>query len=160
MKPYIILDLDNCIADDAWRIPRINWQKADPMERYHDYHSLSAWDRLSNSRVAHDPRTEFVIFTARPVLYRAITEEWLLRWGVVHKHLIMRNNNDHTPSVELKRKMLSWLPDHYHITFDQIIAAYDDRPDVVAMYRAEGINAVTMAIHEVCAYTNPNKEAA
>jgi hypothetical protein len=24
---YIILDLDNTIADDAWRIPEINWQK-------------------------------------------------------------------------------------------------------------------------------------
>ena len=37
---FIILDLDNCIADDQWRISRINWQHKDPMRRYHDYHSL------------------------------------------------------------------------------------------------------------------------
>ena len=160
MKQHVILDLDNCIADDSWRIPRINWQKANPMERYHDYHSLSAWDRLSNARVAHDPAFSYIIFTARPVLYRAITEEWLQRWGVFYDHLIMRNNDDHRPSVELKSKMLNWLPEHYGIKLDQIEAAYDDREDVVDMYRINGVNGQLLSIHDVCAYTNPNKEAA
>ena len=160
MKPYIILDLDNCIADDSWRIPRINWHKANPMERYHDYHSLSGWDRLSNARIAHDPQFDYVVFTARPLLYRAITEEWLQRWGVFYKYLIMRNNEDHTPSVELKNKMLNWLPEFYGIKLDQIEAAYDDRQDVVDMYRINGVNGQLLSIHDVCAYTNPNKEAA
>ncbi|NDE18484.1 hypothetical protein EBZ80_26615 [bacterium] len=160
MKKHVILDLDNCIADDSWRIPNINWQKANPMERYHDYHSLSAWDRLCNARIAHDTRYHHVIFTARPVLYRAVTEEWLRRWGVFHEVLIMRNNEDHTPSVELKRRMLQWLPEHYGIELSNIEAAYDDRPDVVEMYKQQGINGQILSVHDVCAYTNPNKEAA
>lgn len=160
MKQHVILDLDNCIADDSWRIPRINWQKTNPMERYHDYHSLSAWDRLSNARIAHDPAFSYIIFTARPVLYRAITEEWLQRWGVFYEHLIMRNNDDHTPSVDLKKKMLNWLHDHYGIQRSDIAHAYDDRPDVVGMYIYEGLQASVLSIHDVCAYTNPNKEAA
>lgn len=159
MSKYVILDLDNCIADDSWRIPNINWHKSNLMERYHDYHSLSAWDRLCNARIAHDPRYTRIIFTARPLLYRAITEEWLRRWAVHHEVLIMRNNDDHTPSVELKRSMLGWLPEHYGIAFEDIAAAYDDRPDVVAMYNEAGINGKILSVHDVCAYTNPNKEA-
>jgi len=30
MSTYVILDLDNTIADDAWRIPSINWQWSNP----------------------------------------------------------------------------------------------------------------------------------
>jgi hypothetical protein len=41
-----------------------------------------------------------------------------------------------------------------------IEAAYDDRPDVVEMYKQHGINGQLMSVHDVCAYTNPNKEAA
>lgn len=158
---YIILDLDNCIADDAWRIPKINWQKADPLERYHDYHSLSGFDCLGNEDILQRHRLdEIIIFTARPVHYSALTQEWLRRNGVDYDYLVMRNNNDHCPSLELKRKMLHWLPDIYDIPLDRIIAAYDDRPDVVAMYKQEGILSFQREIHNVCAYTKPTEEVA
>jgi hypothetical protein len=100
----IILDLDNCIANDAWRIPKINWQKENPLDRYHDYHSLSGFDELGNGDIlTRHELAEIVIFTARPVLYRAVTEEWLRRNGVNYEYLVMRNNNDHCHSLELKR---------------------------------------------------------
>lgn len=158
---FVIFDLDNCIADDAWRIPKINWQKSNPMERYHDYHSLSAFDRLGNQYVLQKHRLDVVvIFTARPVHYSALTQEWLRRVGVDYEYLVMRNNNDHCPSVELKRKMLSWLPEIYDIPLDKIVAAYDDRPDVIAMYKEQGIPASQLEIHNVCAYTKPIEETA
>lgn len=161
MTPHIIVDLDNCIANDSWRIPKINWQKANPMDRYHDYHSLSAWDELGNTDIfeAH-PGARIIVFTARPVLYAAITQEWLKRRGVNYDHLVMRNNNDHRPSIDLKRTMLSWLPQIYGVGLDEIVAAYDDRQDVVDMYRSHGITAHRREIHNVCAYTAPHKEPA
>jgi len=158
---YVILDLDNCIADDAWRIPKINWQKSNPMERYHDYHSLSGFDRLGNQDIlTRHESDEMIIFTARPVLYSALTQEWLRRNEVNYEYLVMRNNNDHCHSLELKRKMLHWLPDIYGIPLDKIIAAYDDRSDVVAMYKEEGIPSFQREIHNVCAYTKPTEEVA
>lgn len=158
---YIILDLDNCIADDAWRIPKINWQKSDPLDRYHDYHSLSGFDRLGNEDIlARHKSDEIIIFTARPVHYSTLTQEWLRRNGVNYDCLVMRNNNDHCPSLALKRKMLHWLPEIYDIPLNKIVAAYDDRSDVVAMYREEGIQAFQREIHNVCAYTKPIEEAA
>lgn len=152
---YVIIDLDNCIADDAWRIPHIHWQKSNPMERYHDYHSLSAYDQAGNSFLYDNAQGEVIVFTARPVLYAPITHEWLRRNGVNAKHVIMRNNNDHRSSLELKRHMLHWLPELYGVTWSEISAAYDDRPDIVEMYRKHGIWAHECRIHDACAYTPP-----
>lgn len=156
MNKFIIVDLDNCIADDAWRIPHINWQKSDPMERYHDYHSLSGFDHVGNIDIFEkhfDAKT--IIFTARPVHYAALTKEWLRRSKIPYEYLVMRNNNDHRHSLELKQTMLNWLPHIYGVPMEEIVAAYDDRPDVVAMYLRAGIKAEKREIHNVCAYTKP-----
>ena len=157
---YIIVDLDNCIADDAWRIKHINWQKSNPMERYHDYHSLSGWDAVANRDIVDQSGVENIIFTARPVLYRAITEEWLRRNEVPYKYLVMRNNNDHQHSVALKRQMLYWMPGVYGVPWTDVVAAYDDRLDVVDMFREHKIDAYVRSVHDVCAYTQPLEKAA
>ena len=153
----VILDLDNCIADDAWRIPRINWQKSSPLERYHEYHSLSGFDRVGNTDLFSEGHHDVIVFTARPVLYSAITHEWLERNGIRAKHVVMRNNDDHRHSVELKRHMLHWLPELYGVPWQEIVAAYDDRPDVIEMYKKHHIPAHLRCIHDVCAYTQPAK---
>ncbi|TXH50797.1 MAG: hypothetical protein E6Q97_19690, partial [Desulfurellales bacterium] len=155
---FIILDLDNCIADDQWRIPRINWQHKDPMRRYHDYHSLSGFDRAGNKDLFHKTKHDIIILTARPVHYAPITMEWLNRQHIKPFALIMRNNDDHSPSVDLKRKQMGWLTHLYGVDVKDIVCAYDDRMDVVEMYLNHGIIAAVRAIHDTCAYTNPNKE--
>lgn len=156
----IILDLDNTIADDAWRIRKINWQKTNPQERYHDYHLLSAFDEAGNTDLFRNCEHRIVVLTARPVAYHALTTEWLMRKGVAVEHLIMRNNGDHRHSRDLKRMQLQWLPQLYGIGLDEIQCAYDDREDVVQMYREHGVTAQVRSIHNVCAYTAPTKETA
>jgi hypothetical protein len=153
----IILDLDNCIANDGWRIPMIDWQHKDPMRRYHRYHCLAAFDEVGNQHLFRETEHDIIIFTARPTLYRPITEEWLRRNNVFWKCLVMRNDNDHRPSVELKRTQLRWLPDLYGVDFQDIAAAHDDREDVVAMYKEHGIPSFVSAIHNTCAYTKPKE---
>lgn len=162
MTKFIIVDLDNCIADDAWRIPKINWSKPTPIARYHDYHSLSGFDAIGNLRI-FDEHADcgLIIFTARPELYRALTHEWLTRRGVPYERLFMRGNEDHRDSIELKRTMVLNLPEFYYgIALEDIAAAYDDRQDVVDMYRSYKITAHRLEIHNVCAYTPPKKEVA
>lgn len=149
----IILDLDNCISNDAWRIPRISWNHQNPTRRYHDYHMLAAFDEPGNVELFKG-RSDILIFTARPVMIRAMTEEWLKRVGVDYEVLIMRNDNDHLPSVDLKMKQLHYLP-VYGIDAGKIEHAFDDRPEVVEMYKRCGIPATVRAIHNVCAYTRP-----
>lgn len=154
----IILDLDNCIANDEWRIKEIDWEQENPTARYHNYHGLAAFDEpgntdLFNCLVQHD----IVIFTARPMFYCAPTVEWLKRNGINFIALFMRENNDHTHSKELKRKFLNRLVHGAKVDPGQIACAYDDREDVVAMYKALGIPAEVRKIHDACAYTAPSK---
>lgn len=156
----IILDLDNTIADDEWRIPRINWQKSDPTERYHDYHMLSSFDAVGNRSLFEGSPHDIVIFTARPTTYASITYEWLQRNGVKCRDILMRNRDDHRPSVQLKATQLNWLLELYGVRRDEIVCAYDDRPDVVQMYWRAGIRAELAPIHTTCAYTPPTKEHA
>lgn len=160
MSKYIILDLDNCIANDMWRIPAINWQWSNPTHRYHDYHSLAGFDEVGNEDLIWGHGKKILIFTARPVQYAAITHEWLRRKGIEAAEVIMRNNGDHRSSAELKQAMALWLPGNYGIQLDEIAHAYDDREDVVQMYRDMGIAASVRAIHNVCAYTNAEEPAA
>lgn len=154
----IILDIDNCIADDSWRIPIINWEQENPLWRYHDYHSLSGFDSAHNHDLYLNHRHDIIIFTARPIMYRAITQEWLKRHGVRHEVLMMRDMEDHRHSVELKKAQLQALLDNSDLELNDIVGAFDDRPDVVEMYKQHGINAHIRFVHDVCAYTNPQEK--
>lgn len=154
----IILDLDNCIANDEWRIKEIDWEQENPTARYHNYHGLAAFDEpgntdLFNCLVPHD----IVIFTARPKFYGAPTAEWLKRNGINFSLLFMRDNNDHTHSKELKRRFLVELIQGMGVDPGKIVCAYDDRDDVVEMYKKLGIPAEVRKIHDTCAYTAPSK---
>lgn len=156
-KQYIILDLDNTIADDGWRISEIDWSCEDPTQRYHRYHSLSRQDNLGNEDLLATGLRP-IIFTARPVDYRSITMEWLTKHKIFPEALIMRNKGDHRHSVQLKREMLHWLPEFYDIPWSAIKCAVDDRQDVVDMFRKHHIWAERRQIHDLCAYTKPTKE--
>lgn len=155
-----IIDMDNCLCDDEWRIPFILWQKTNPMERYHHYHMLGAFDKAANKDVLLPKGVEIVILTARPVFYAAATTEWLKRNHVTHKHLMMRNNNDHRPSRAVKETMLQALLQHteYEVKKEDIIMAYDDHAGIIDMYKANGIPATQLSIHSTSAYA-PHKKA-
>lgn len=156
----IILDIDNTIADDAWRIPHINWAKRDPDARYHPYHLLSGFDAAGNRHLFESDDHAIALFTARPTTYEPLTREWLRRNGVRHEWLLMRNPGDHRPSADLKLAQLAWLLTFYGVHRSEIVGAFDDRADVVAAYRAAGLTAAQVAIHSVCAYTPPREQRA
>lgn len=151
----IILDLDNCTSNDEWRIPKINWEYVNPMHRYHDYHMAAIHDRVANVDLFTDINHDILVFTARPVLYRSETVEWLNHNGINFKHLLMRGVNDHSKSVVLKQKQLFFMRDRYGVGLESIVCAYDDRPDIVRMYIENGVNAEVRSIHSTCAYTKP-----
>jgi hypothetical protein len=149
-----LIDLDNCLCDDEWRIPYILWQKTNPMERYHNYHLLGAFDNIGNKSVLLQRDVEIVILTARPVFYAAATTEWLKRRHIAYKHLMMRNNNDHRKSAHVKETMLNALLQHdeYEVKKEDIKMAFDDHPAIIEMYKANGIPATQLSIHSTSAY--------
>lgn len=153
---YIILDLDNCISNDEWRIPHIRWKESDLELRYQKYHALSPFDDVGNPDLivmARNPIHTAIIFTARPETQRDATEEWLRRKNIPWAMLSMRGNGRHYPSAELK---FSQLMDLTHLgihPFQDIICAYDDRQDVIDMYHGVGVPAERRFIHDICSWT-------
>jgi hypothetical protein len=149
----IILDLDNCISDDGWRISRI--LPAGTPHRHHAYHSLLAWDRyvpddiIERANRAHE---RIAILTSRPQMYRPATEEWLRRNGVRYSALLMRDNVDNRHSIDVKYQQVQWLlsGEYGPASVSAISMAYDDRSEIVDMYREEfGLRVTQHSIHQI-----------
>lgn len=152
MRKIRILDLDNCISDDSWRICRINWDNPDKFLRYVAYHQLAAFDAIANVDLFKETDERIIISTARPEAFRPMTEFWLRAKGVPFDRMLMRETNDFRPSVEVKE---SHLNDLYRsgIAYNEIGSAFDDHYQIVAMYKHKfGINSVLRRIHHISAY--------
>lgn len=165
---FVIFDLDNCLADDEWRIPLIAWHESDIDKRYDAYHRASGADNPVNVAAfvealgrATDRGERIalpIFFTARPAKYRDQTARWIeTRLGADCYVLITRNNGDHRRSADVKRCMLDDLH-HYGIEMQQVEQAFDDREDIVAMYREAGIPAEVLKWHDTCAMTPPKTQ--
>lgn len=147
--PVVILDIDNTIAHDAWRIRLIEHDNPDHVARYHAYHVASALDCAGNQQLFADPGVLYAIFTSRPARYRDITAAWLRMRGVGFRWLMMRGDGDLRGSVEVKRDFLYRLRSVHGVEFERIMCAYDDRRDVIAMYGEMGVVATHIQLAEV-----------
>jgi hypothetical protein len=159
--PIVLLDLDNCVSDDGWRIPMIDWQQRGDA-RYHRYHSLSAWDKPGNWYLTDMTRyptgSRLVIVTARPNIYRHTTEHWLISHHCAADRLIMRPDGNHKPSVDVKRAQVQSLLFEEGLSVEEIWAAYDDHSEIIDMYRDIGIRHATQCkIHDVDVYKQAAK---
>lgn len=145
----IILDLDNCISDDHWRIPLIRFQESNIHRRYHEYHSGAAKDSCANRHLFDDIAYDIAILTSRPVLYREQTIVWLMKNDIKFNHLIMRNVSDHRTSALVKSEQALWLTQYYNVPLKDIVCAYDDKPEVVSAYKEMGIPAEIAFINDL-----------
>ncbi len=158
MKHFAIFDLDNCLSNDLHRIPLIDWTQPNPEERYAAYHAACGNDAPGNMDLyrAVTATRQAVFLTARPTTVALQTRAWISRHlGITHATLLMRNAGDNRPSVDVKRWQLDMLPQHYGVPLENIDHAYDDRQDIIDMYRGLGLAATRVQIHDVCAYTKP-----
>jgi len=152
-----IFDIDNCLADDSRRIPKIRWDLPATGGRWNEYHADCFYDPAHNHELVK-ASVNPVFLTARPVLYHEETVGWLRKhYNIENPTIIMRNKNDMRSSKDLKDAQLTQLLTLYDC--DSVIVAYDDRQDVVDMYKSRGITAAVLQIHDVCAYTPPKEFA-
>lgn len=167
---FVIFDIDNCIADDAWRIPLVDWSAADPGKRYEIYHRACGGDEAGNVDILfkHVSAGEDLFFlTGRPNAVRAQTTPWIesllaqivSSLGSAHLprwHLLMRNDGDERPSVDIKRDQLRSLVADWEVSLADCTAAYDDRSDIVEMYMQAGLHGRVLCVHNVDAYNKPS----
>jgi len=155
MISALILDIDNCISDDQWRLSFINPSShmkkgRDYLRCFDDYNSLSGFDKCHKEHfAAHIKVAPVTIFvTSRPEKYRALTVVWLQRNGLSSNPLLMRHNSDYRKSVITKSELIdNYLTAREDIARSQVIA-FDDHPEVVAAYQKLKIDTVYHAINE------------
>ena len=85
------------------------------------------------------------IVSARNDKNRAVTEEWLAQWGIYYDALYMRPDGDYRPDNVFKQELL----DNIRKNGDDLIErVYDDRNQVVDMWRANGIECIQVVPRE------------
>lgn len=138
---WVIFDLDGCLADDRWRRPLIDLAADDPWGAYHaECHK----DPFINSHLICDLPAHFmpIIFTARPERFREQTERWLREVAkLIPWWIFMRRDDCRKTSPELKEDYLNSLF-NFGVKRCEIVCAFDDREDVLAVYKKHGIRAV------------------
>jgi len=84
------------------------------------------------------------IFSGRSDVTETATIEWLSKWDIPYAKLVMRDSSikrlHYMKDTELKR---SWLG--VHVNKEDIEVIYDDRQQVVDMWREEGLTAFQVA---------------
>lgn len=155
---YRIIDIDNCISDDEWRIPRIDFKAATIDERYRAYHQLAPFDNLKNGRlISLGDKERNVYSTARPEYYRPLTLEWLKRKGCNPFALLMRRSDDYNSAAGIKYDGLCNFLREHGLMFKDIRIAFDDHAEVLAMYESLGIRAQSVAVHQNTRWTEEEK---
>lgn len=151
---FIIVDLDNCISDDEWRIPFIKKDEQLNFNRWHDYHLLAAFDVLCNEHIVRHTKHSIIVSTGRPEHYAAIANCWLQKHDIFIYSMYMRHDNDIRESRYLKQSHLNMILQA--INKNEIVVAYDDHPSVIEMYKENGIKAHQIMKHDFELYNKAN----
>ena len=144
MKCYIF-DIDGTLADLSHRLHFIKGDKKDwnsfkhfcfadkPIEHMVDLARMLSWSYHSKHCI--------VLMSGRNECQRVMTEEWLHPLNFRYAGLYMRADGDYRPDHVIKAELLAKVrSDGY-----EPIMAFDDRNQVVAMWRKHGVPCAQVA---------------
>jgi hypothetical protein len=149
-KEFVLIDIDHVISDAAWRDEMIGGDGG-----WDAYHAESINDDPCHDIVQlvnalHSSGLQVIGLTARPEKWRMLTNSWLIKHSIQLDEILMRPDKNFSPSPELK---ISLARDLFQgKVADNVAFILDDRDDVVAAFRAEGITALQV-------FTGKSKEA-
>lgn len=138
-KKYILIDLDHTLSDAAWRDDLIEENSWDI------FHSKSIDDKVFkaiNWLIEGMNRLGVYIvgITARPEKWRRLTNDWLVMHDIQIEELLMRPDDAFHPAPEIKIKLAKERFGDRLKT--DVLFIIDDRDDVIAAFRAEGVTAL------------------
>jgi phosphoglycolate phosphatase-like HAD superfamily hydrolase len=135
--PAVIFDMDGTLCD----IEPIKHLVSQGLKskNFSEFHKRSAdmdpieWV-VNEARSWHEVGANVIIVTARQHLFRTSTVDWLHQHGVPFTELHMRRDGDVRDDVDIKKDILHDLKNTYRVLW-----AFDDRPDVVALWQTHHI---------------------
>src|SRR4051812_36450462 len=133
----VVFDLDGTLSDDSWRAHLVETtavnSEGEPIKRnWEKYHSESKHDMSIESMVVTyraylHQGFGIIILTGRPNKFREQTIEWLHEHNIYYHVLLMRPDNDYTPSYRLKARMLR----DFGLTPQRVMIVFDNDERVV-----------------------------
>lgn len=143
MRRVVICDVDNTIANVAWRESYI-------AEGWDIYHALAVNDEpfedvVGLLRALDQAHYHLIGVTSRPEKWRKLTMNWLIKYDIPMHDLWMRPPDDFRGAHELK---IDLIKKNMQGPEEQISFVLEDRDDVIAAFRALGITTLQVSAHE------------
>lgn len=143
----VIFDLDGTLADGTHRLHLLPTV---------DLHLTDSWTEFNKASKDDAPlqntidicnalgRSGYfvIILTGRSDVARAETEDWLQRHDVYHNMLQMRPHSDNRKDIIIKEEFLRNV-----VGLEDIVAAWDDSPEVIRHFRSLGITTYAVCGH-------------
>lgn len=146
MEKVVIFDLDGTLSNGEHRLnmlPKVDLHLTESWSEF----NLAAKndspfiDNISICNAMYDAGFCVIILTGRSDEVWNETVEWLEKHKVSHDMLIMRRASDNRKDTVIKEEVLRT------IGLDNIVACWDDSPNVIAHLRGMGLT-----VYQVCDY--------
>lgn len=129
----VIFDIDGTLANINHRLHFIKTENKDWDNFFaHMDKDTPIESMIKLCNLMYQQEHKVLVVTGRPDNYRELTQSWLKQQGVDYHELYMRKAGDRRPDWIVKQEILQNLP--YDIWY-----AVDDKPQVVDMYRKQGL---------------------
>lgn len=134
-----IFDIDGTLADvSSMRHYVLTDPRRKDFDRFHKAACLFApahVEIVSEAWMWKARGVHILVVTSRMRKWGSYTKVWMDKHGVPYDRIYMRNNGDHRRDFEVKKDILARIRSQGY----SIVKAYDDNPNVLALWRAEGI---------------------
>lgn len=142
-QPIYLCDIDGTIADISHRLHFIQQEKPD----WRGFYAACPGDKPIPDVIGlikHIGKAaEILMLTGRSEEIRPQTLKWLRENGVPCQALYMREEGDHRQDSIVKAEFLEHVIANWR--GQEILGAFEDRKQVVDMYRAKGIRVYQVA---------------
>ena len=141
----LVFDLDGTLTDANHRLHHItapgkkkDWNSFfEGIPEDEPHHAMTKLiTKLSHVR----SDTQIILQTGRPERYRAVTGQWLKKYGLASSYdiLLMRENGDFCDNITLKLRFLEWIVDYTNRPTTDILW-FEDSERVVKAINKQGV---------------------
>lgn len=107
------------------------------------------WETITIARSLFASGHTILLTTGRSDVSRTITAAWMAKYRVPHSGIYMRKTGDHREDNVVKSELLDQMlqkhPQSPDRPKDKIAGVFEDRQQVVDMYRARGLRVFQVA---------------
>lgn len=136
MKGYLIVDLDGTVSNCDHRH---ELAQAGEWDKFHELCTLDTPYTDMIDMLRHLSHLTLVGCTGRNSKHRSITTQWLFSNGLILDHLLMRADDDYSPAVDLKIKLLEEFFGGKAAVLDNVLMMFEDNDKIVEGLRNYGM---------------------